>query len=135
MNDKEFKVQKERVKKIVDYWSWCMGLRWYEINIEYKMGDGADRGDGFIRVMECVSRWEYRTATIRVWIEELPEDDEKLERTIVHELVHIFLQPLRHEDIDFEKEEYVTESLARAFIWSRDIKEPLPYVKISVEEL
>lgn len=117
MKDKEWKIKKTKVKTIIDKWVKDLGLGWYEINIEWKAGDAQERGDGYLCVMEVVSRWMYRTATIRIWLEEVPEDGEKLERMVVHELCHILVEPMRSERVT-ENEEHVVESLARAFLWT-----------------
>ncbi len=117
MNDKEFQKAKNRISPLFDKWIKDLGLRWYQVDIIYKMGDAPERGDGYIAPMKVVSRWQYRTATVTVYIEEIPEDDYKLERMVIHELVHIFLNPMRGSDWDSEKEEYVVESLVNAFLF------------------
>lgn len=118
MNDKEFKKAKKRVAVLFEKWVKRLGLGWYQVDVEYKAGDGDDRGDGYTTAMRCVSRWEYRTATITVWIEEIPDDDYKLERMVVHELMHIFAEPMRDRDVGCtDNEEYAVESLARAVLW------------------
>lgn len=118
MNDKEFKEQKKRVKNILDMWIEIMGLKWYEIRINYKMGDSPEREGGF-SPMRVLTNWEYRLASIDIWVEGIPDDNDKLERMLVHELCHIFVNPMRgcNECFDISKEEYAVESLSRAFIW------------------
>lgn len=117
MNDKDFQTAKNRIAPLFSKWIKDFGLRWYQIDIIYKMGDAPERGDGYIAAMNVVSRWQYRTATVTVFIEEVPENDYKLERMVVHELIHIFLNPMRGSDWDNEKEEYVVESLVNAFLF------------------
>lgn len=123
MKDKEWKTNKKKVQAIFDKWIRLMGLRWYNIDLVWKPGDSPRKDDGFRALMRVSSRWEYRTAMVTIWLEEMAElDDEEMEKHIVHELCHIYLQPLRHDEFDVEKEEYVVESLARAFIWVRNNK-------------
>jgi hypothetical protein len=45
--------------------------------------------DGFTRMMDVVTRWEYRKATIRICLEEMPDDEKQIEKYVVHELCHI----------------------------------------------
>mgnify|MGYP007083430561 CR=1 FL=1 len=123
MNDKEFAEVKAKIKALVDKWVFVMGLKWYEIDIAYKMGDAESRGDGFICTAMCHSRWMYRSATLTIWVEELPEDPYKLEKLIVHELCHILVEPMRGRVVT-DKEEYVVESLARAFMWTDEFARP-----------
>lgn len=126
MKDREWKAKKKKVLGLFQQWISVMGLKWYEIDFEWMTGSGGDKGDGFVRNMCVKSRWEYRTATISIWLEEVPEDPDRLEKMIVHELCHIFVQITRPFNEDesndqwLEREEYAVESLARAFIWVRN---------------
>lgn len=120
MKDAEWEAKKKKVKALFDKWVKHLGLGWYEVDINWKAGDGEDRGEGFIRCMEVRSRWMYRTATINVWLEEVPTDEYKLERMVVHELCHILIEPMRIDNQCTDNEEYVAESLARAFLWTVD---------------
>lgn len=120
MTDKEFEIQKKRVKKFVDKWFKTLGLGWYEIDFEWSRefdGDTAGR---------TLSSWQYRSATITFFLPKLAlQDDETIERTVVHEMAHVLLSALAqnqteddaglHEQIN----EYATESVTNALIWSR----------------
>lgn len=117
MNDKEFEKAKKRVTALFKKWTKDLGLKWYKVGIIYKMGDAPSRGDDYIAPMMVQSRWMYRTATITVWIEDIPKDDDDLERMIVHELCHILVEPMRDDEVT-DNEEMVVESLARAFLWA-----------------
>src|SRR4051812_31461002 len=121
MKDKEWNAKRKQVKALFDKWTECLGLRWYQIDLEWKAGDGEDRGDGFVRCMEVRSRWMYRTATITIWLEELTTDEKKLERAVIHELCHILIEPMRGPDGVTDNEELVAESLASAFCWTQDL--------------
>ncbi len=118
MTDKEFAVVKERVGKIAKEWIYRLGLNWYKVDILYKMGDAPQSYTGSgIAPFNVITSWQYRCATINVYVEDLPKDDEELEHAIVHELCHIFVHPMRGNDWDQDKEEYTVESLTRAFLW------------------
>lgn len=140
MNDKEFQSAKLRVGTLFKKWIKDLGLGWYQIDINYKMGDAPDRGDGYICCMNVVSRWMYRTATINVWIEEVPEDDWKLEKMVVHELCHILVEPMREPETGAnDLEEMVVEGLARSFLWAEQgaiirNKKGDEYVKKSIKK-
>lgn len=121
MKDKEWKVKKKQVKDIFDKWSRRMGLGWYKIEIEWKAGDPPDKGEGNVVVADISTQWMYRTANMRVWLECLPEEEHEIERIIVHELSHIFVNPLRsqeNEHYNYDLEEYCVESLTQAFMWT-----------------
>lgn len=127
MTDKEFKKQTERFKKCLLKWSKPLGLNWYTIDVDYKMGDAPKSYTGAgIAPFEIKVAWQYRNALITVYVEEMPESDEILEHAVVHELCHIFVNPMRvcDDHFDMDREEYTVEMLARAFLWLRDsIKE------------
>lgn len=120
MNDLEFNKAKLRVGSLFDRWIKDLGLGWYQIDVVYKMGDAPDRGDGYVCGMSVVSRWMYRTAMVTVYIEEVPEDDWKLEKMVVHELCHILVEAMRGPDGVTDNEEYVVEGIARAFLWTQE---------------
>ena len=119
MKDAEWEKRKKQVKAIFDKWIKHLGLGWYQIDLNWKAGDAPERGDGYIVAMNVVSRWMYRTATINIWLEELPDDDWKLEKMVLHELCHILVEPMRDpEQGCTDNEEAVVEGLARAFLWT-----------------
>lgn len=122
MNDKEFKAKKKQVIKILDEWIDRLGLRWYSFQYVWKMGDPPERGEGYSIAAYIECQWMYRSATITLYVEMMPEENKEIEKIIVHELCHIFVNPLRSQysikEYDYDLEEYVTENLAQAFIWT-----------------
>lgn len=120
MTDKEFEKQKKRVKKIVDKWFTTLGLGWYEVDFEWSREfDGETAG-------RCVSSWQYRSATITFFLPKLAQhDDETVERTVVHEMTHILLSALAQNQagddggLTDQINEYATESVTNALIWTR----------------
>lgn len=122
MNDKEFKKAKARCSHYIKKWSFPLGLNWYKIDIDYKMGDAPKSYTGAgIAPFNCNVAWQYRTALITIYIEEIPEKEDELEHAIVHELCHIFVNPMRvcDEHFDMDREEYTVEMLTRAFLWQQ----------------
>ncbi len=121
MKDKEWNQKKNKIAKILRTWIKDFGLRWYNIDIEYKAGDAPERGNEYKCVAQVTSKWMYRDATITIWLEELPyHDEERLERLLVHELCHILVEQMRPEEGVTDNEECVVEGLARAFMWVRE---------------
>lgn len=122
MRDKEFKKAQARCRKYLKKWINPLGLSWYKINVNYKDGEAPQSYTGAgIAPLKIHVAWQYRQATITIYLEDIPETEEELEHAIVHELCHIFVNPMRFcdEHFDIDKEEYVVESLARAFMWVR----------------
>ena len=130
MNDAEYETQKARLLALLEAWVKPIGLGWWRVTLSYdRTGeDFADsiRKEGGFRsqsVARCYPEWRYGIATI-VW--NMPEvahlDDEELESTFVHELMHIFLHETRQsEDGDWlAHEERVATTLAKGFLWIRD---------------
>lgn len=125
MNDKEWKIKKKKVKTILDKWSRNMGLGWYRVTISWKSGDApSSRTNEEDKAVANIStQWMYRSAHLTIYLEEFPDQEEEIERIIVHELCHIYVNPLRSQTsdhYDFDLEEYCVESLASAFLWVRD---------------
>jgi hypothetical protein len=120
VTDTEFDKQKKRVKKYVDKWFSTLGLGWYEVDFEWSREfDGETAG-------RCVSSWQYRSATITFFLPKLAQhDDETIERCVVHEMSHILLSSLaqnQNEDssgLADQINEYATESVTNALLWSR----------------
>lgn len=130
MDDAKYEAQRERVVTLADRWIRAIGLGWWRITNSYDR-TGEDFADSTVRsggyrtgtAARCFPEWRYGFATI-VW--NMPEvaemDDEQLENTFVHELMHLYLHELRgDEDGDhLDHEEHAATSLAKAFIWIRD---------------
>lgn len=125
MNDAAFKHQMARVEKIHQHWAYTLGLRNWSIQRAYHRGPFSDKdNEEHHSIAECKSDWRYLHAIISWDLTEIEDlDDEALEGHVVHELMHVFLEELRHPCDDFmAHEERIASSLAQAFIWVRNVE-------------
>lgn len=123
MNDKDFAQQKKRVQKYVDKWFKTLGLGWFTINFEWSREPDSSEGGTAGRTY---SQWQYRSATITFFLPVLAQhDDDTVERTVVHEMVHVLLsgiaQNMVHDDetLSNQVNEYTTETVTAAIMWAR----------------
>lgn len=121
MTDAEYKVEKARVQKYLDKWFKTMGLGWFRVDMEWSRehdGETAAR---------TYSSWQYKTATITWFLPHLAnQDDDKVEATVVHELVHVLLSGIAQNMVDDDEtlsnqiNEYTTELVTSALLWTRE---------------
>lgn len=74
------------------------------------------------KLMQIRSQWEYRAATIDVYLGPIARnasDDDDLEWHVIHELLHLHINPIRNEDAH-DLEEFVVSSIATAIQNLRD---------------
>ena len=130
MNDKEYKVQKERIRKLIKKWVKSLGLNWYEITFEYERGIRTDTTPTAYSPKVVKGVWEtvmetevdpyYGRAVIVCYLGVIKNlEDQDLEETFLHECMHIFLSPM-HNKKENKQEELVATRLAKAFIWSHN---------------
>ncbi len=121
MNDKEFNALRSRIDKIAKWWIKQSGLGWWKISLVYDR-DTTPQGDGtgdYHLAATCSAKWQYLDATLTFNMQAFTETSSKnLEKTIVHELMHIFVNEMREKGTLHE--ERVVTSLAKGFIWIRD---------------
>lgn len=112
---------KNRIKKLLDFWVRYFGLTYWKIEIEYK--DYIVPGEsGNVPVARTFADWRYLSATIEINISDISGmKKEELEKVIVHELLHIIVNELREKDISHE--ERVVSELTNASIWLKNYKE------------
>jgi hypothetical protein len=129
MDDAEYEKQKARLIALSEAWIHPIGLGWWRVNLSYdRTGEdffaSVEKAGNFRSqsVARCFADWKYGIATILWNMPELPDlDDDELEHTFVHELMHIFLNEVRGEGADWmDHEERVATTLEKAFIWVRD---------------
>lgn len=130
MDDAKYEAQRARIQVLADRWISAIGLGWWRITNSYDrtgedFADSTTRSGGFRTgtAARCFPEWRYGFATILWNMPEVAEmDDELLENTFVHELMHIYLHELRgdEEGDHLDHEEHAATSLAKAFIWIRD---------------
>jgi hypothetical protein len=133
---KEFNKLRKRIRSIALPWLECLGLKWWTVNLDYSR-DGKDvnppreENGATWDCAACASaQWQYMTATVTFNMPVLMDfSDEKLESTIIHELMHILVREMREwspEDVSQERiavgrnaEERVVTTLTKAFLWTR----------------
>lgn len=126
MTDAEYDAAKERIRAVAMKWSKVLGLRWWDMTLEY-CREGlptkrADSDDGYSVAANCDARWQYLDATIRFNVPILADmSDAKLERIVVHECMHALVNETRETgDGWLAHEERVCSMLTDAIIWVRD---------------
>jgi len=127
MNDKEANAQKKRIRYLVDKWVKQLGLGWWHITYEWTRESVAtdvapyESSANHYVLMTTESDGNYMSATITVYLPNIAEvDDDLLEHAFVHELMHIFVSPMRTKEHAGD-EERVCTLLSKAFIWAVDL--------------
>lgn len=132
MNDKEFAKQQRRVQALARRWQPVILQDYWRVEYVWHRGPFESSGlDGDVlerRIADATADWRYCHATIQWNLEAAwQEDDEALERTVIHELCHLALAELRHGISDeafntarwVAHEEHVVTLLAVAFAEAR----------------
>ena len=124
MNDKEYRAEKARLRKLADRWVDTLGLGQWEINLEYSRGKLEGENQSFdytgteTSPAQTHAHWQYMNAMLVFDLTETADyDDEDLERIFVHELSHVLINEMREKGI--RHEERVATLLANAFIETR----------------
>ncbi len=131
-------MKEEKAKKLANkYFKWWvnwLGLRYGRTDLVFVdyIENTFESGAKYINpdvAGECHTDWRYQNSTILLSIHKLCElDKEEIEKCIVHELMHVFLNEMREEGIAHE--ERVATNLQKAFFWVRDgVKEKCKKVK------
>lgn len=122
MTDKEHEIIKARIQKLIDKWYHTLGLGWYRTDMVWARDHDEEKRDTAARTKWS---WQYRTAEI-TWF--LPvcmnQNDEELERIVVHEFAHILTGSMAQNAPDTDEYsqmmEYGTETVARSLMWARN---------------
>lgn len=128
MTDKEYKEQKQRIRKLIKKWVQPLGLNWYSIEFIYeRVIKPDDRQTAYSpknvsgywqTVMDTTADPYYCTASVTCYLPIVKDlNDRELEETFLHELMHIFLSSM-HDKKSAKEEEQVATRLAKAFIWA-----------------
>lgn len=123
MKRKSAKKQIARCEPIFDEWLLKLGLKWWEINIDYCRDEKRFiKNNGKNVIMKCWVKWQYVMFDVDVNLTEIRRlSDAALESAIVHELCHALVSELRENDPDGKHEERVVTILTNAFIWVRNL--------------
>lgn len=124
-DDAGFDRVRETVLKASALWVPIMGLTAWSIrHVFLESFDWGDAPDDFKTTASAEARWNYEQAKVK-WL--LPSavrhSDAELERTVVHELMHIVLAPEQeHVKVSkWENIELATERAAKALLRARAI--------------
>lgn len=111
---------RDLIRKYVEQWVSVTGLAYWHIDILYSSETKEARiGNGNNVAGYCECEWQYQKATITFYPKAMKSlKAEDIERVVVHELMHIFLNEMREDDINHE--ERCATQLQKAFIWVRD---------------
>lgn len=108
------KAARKRIKGLVSKWHELLGLDVLGISVEHTFLDN-ENGD---TIADTTAQWEYRKAHIRWYLPcAISLDDAELETTVVHELVHVLLAPMEHNEDNEEKlNEFAVETMTLALL-------------------
>ncbi len=126
MTDKDFNLQRKRVKKILHKWINQMGMKWFHFDIEYfRVYDETSRGCAAKAIYD---RWMYRDFELHFFLPAIDDlkDDDDVERVIIHELTHCLTAPLAcnmqgtdtNDKYRRDLIEQTTEIITAAFDWT-----------------
>lgn len=106
------KKQRKLIRDSLSWWRDMLGLGYFNIDIYF-----TDYFQSSGRVAaRTVCDWRYQEAEITFSLSEIKDlDKESIDRVIVHELMHIFLDEMSSDSIDHE--ERVATQLQKAFMW------------------
>lgn len=117
-------MKKKGIMKVIDKWLTPLGLRWWEVNVVWmdktqEILDTFDvSSDGNIVAAKVSADWKYGVARVYINLPAFKEIKRwRVERIIVHELVHILVNEMREDGL--EHEERVVTGLTKAFIWTK----------------
>lgn len=120
MKDKKIK---EYARERFSWWIHWLGLGYGDISLEF-VEYIEDKGSSYIDTDvagECHTDWRYQETHVYLAMNRLRQlRKQTIEKVIVHELMHVFLNEMRETGIDHE--ERVATSLQKAFLWIRDSK-------------
>ena len=112
---------KKLINKYLKWWVKWTGLGFQRVNAKFvDYWEGGMSADAI-----CDSRWQYLESTLTFNLTNMQsQSDEQIEATVVHELMHIFLNEMRADEETgrIEHEERVASMLQRAFMWVRGAK-------------
>lgn len=112
----QYETAKATVLRLAEKWQALLGLD--RIKIEYVFVESF-HDDGHSVIADTEAFWEYHLAKIRWFLPAMiRETDEGIEEDLVHELVHVLLNPIeRHVPTKLdEQKEFTVESVTQAIL-------------------
>ena len=92
MGSKAYEHDTERLGRILPFWQHRLGLDNWEIQQTFL---DTIEGDNASTMAETDAQWQYESATIKWYLPTIAgHSDERIEQTLVHELVHVLLSPM-----------------------------------------
>ena len=108
---------KKYAKKYFTWWTQWLGLNYGSVNLVFEEFIKDASGPNVAGI--CETDWRYQETVITLALHKLRNLNQyQIEKAVVHELMHIFLNEMRAEGIDHE--ERVATNLQKAFMWVRD---------------
>ena len=113
------KETKALITKYLKWWVKWTGLGYQRILTKFvDFWEGGLTSDAI-----CSAHWEYMDHVITFNLTNMQiMTDEEIEITVVHELMHIFLNEMQSDSVDIDHEERVASSLQKAFMWVKGAK-------------
>lgn len=122
MTDKDYKLQKNRIEKLIKKWYKPAGWGWWRTDFRYSQERHPDDTGTYCRAAETHADFKYSHATITFYLPMIaPLSDEELESTFVHELCHITAStyPAYEDNSDANARfERTVDDFARHIIWA-----------------
>jgi len=87
------KKRKAYVEELISYWLQEFGL--LPLTMDLKFHDKPDTSQGFEASMKVLSHYPYRSIEWHVYPSCQKDDEERLTRTILHEMIHLVLWKYR----------------------------------------
>lgn len=111
------KETRDKIKFYFDWWKKWLGLGYQRIVVKYvNKWDGTIIADAI-----CDAKWQYLDHSITFCIGRMRTmNDNEIEITVIHELMHIFLNEMQTPELGDGHEDRVASSLTSAFMWVRD---------------
>ena len=117
---------KEKLRGYFKDWEWLVTGYGWKFDVEYNKGfRDMPSTSGAETAMVTFANYKYLRAHIYVNLDNCDDGtkDEVLEEWVVHELVHLLLDPI-DEDANEKLLEYTTTSIARLFLGARNSWKP-----------
>jgi hypothetical protein len=106
-------------RKHINWWTCWLGLRWWSIEAIYVEHINTPEEGDLVRA-ECSADWRYLRATLCFAYDALINCTKKeIEHLVVHELCHVLINEIHHDD-QLDHEERVVTTMTDAFLWVKE---------------